>query len=207
MSLTLGIVVGLDQEAKLASVIGQAAIGGGTFEGALRAAEVLVTELKVTALLSYGIAGGLDPALTPGHVLCASEIMVDGEVFKAGFSAKGLPAGRVLGARTVVASAAEKAALWSETRAQCVDMESGAVALTARKYRLPFGAVRAICDPAGRSLPPAAMAALADGSIRFDRLIGALLLRPTQLPALFALAQDARKARLGLTRLRVAPFG
>ncbi len=207
MSLSLGLVVGLDQEGQLASRWGRAAIGGGTFEGALRAAEVLVTEFQVTALLSFGIAGGLDPGLRAGDVLSASEILVDGQMFKTSLSAKGLRAGRFLGARAVVASPAEKAALWSETRAQCVDLESGAVALTARKYRLPFGAVRAICDPAGRSLPPAALAGLEDGSIKFGRVIGALLRQPAQVPALFALARDARRARLGLTRLRVAPLG
>ncbi len=207
MALSLGIVVGLDQEAQLARLMGTVAIGGGTFDGAMRAAEVLVTELKATALMSFGIAGGLDPSLRPGDVLCASEIMVDGQIIKATLSAKGLRQGRILGARAAVAGAAEKAALWSETRAQCVDLESGAVALVARRHRIPFGAMRAICDPAERSLPPVALIALQDGSIRLGRVFGALLRRPGQLPALLTLAQDARKARLGLARLRLAPEG
>ncbi len=206
MSLAFGLVVGLDQEATLASRFGRVAIGGGTFEGALKAAEVLV-ELGATALLSFGVAGGLDPALKPGDVIAASDILVDGETFRPTLIAPGVTQGRMLGARQVVRTVADKAALWSETRAQCVDMESGAVALTARKYRLPFGALRAVCDPAGRTLPPVALTALQDGSIQFRRVLASLLRQPGQLPALMALAQDARKARIALSRLRMAPMG
>ena len=199
-----GIVVGLDQEATLVRTWGRVAIGGGTFDGALRAAEVLV-ELGATELISFGVAGGLDPTLKPGTVIAASEVMVDGEVLRANLIPPGVRQGRILGAREIAASVSAKAMLWSETRACCVDLESGAVALVAKRHLLPFGALRAICDPASRALPPAATTALVDGSIRLDRVLRSLLRHPLQVPSLLALAGDARRARAALARLRLAP--
>ena len=114
---------------------------------------------------------------------------------------------RMLGAEAVVASVAAKAALFAQTGAACVDLESGAVALVARRHRLPFGALRAICDPAGRALPAAAMDALDDGAIRFRRVFASLLRAPWQLPALITLAGDARRARAALVAVRMDGFG
>lgn len=195
--MKLGFVVGLDQEALLVSRWGTAAIGGGTYDGALRAAEVLVGQ-GVTALISYGVAGGLDPDLAPGTLLAASEVMTDGTVIKANLMPAGVRQVRMLGARDVVGTVADKAALWTSTAAACVDLESGAVALTARQHRLPFGALRAICDPAQRTLPPAAMTALEDGAIQFRRVVWSLLRRPWQLGGLLRLGNDARVARNAL---------
>jgi adenosylhomocysteine nucleosidase len=182
------------------------AIGGGTYAGALKAAEVLV-ELGVEALISFGVAGGLDPELKPGALLAAAEIMVDGQVLRATLLPPNVRQVRMLGAKEVVATVAQKAMLWSETRAACVDLESGAVALVARRHRLPFGALRAICDPASRALPPAATDALVDGSIQLGRVLRSLLRQPGQLPALMKLARDARLARLALQSVQLAPPG
>lgn len=194
---TLGIVVGLEQEAVIAARWGTVAIGGGTFEGASRAAEVLAGQ-GVRALLSFGIAGALDPALRPGTLLAASEIMVDGQVLPARLIPTGVQQARLLGARQIAQSAAEKAALFASTGAAAVDMESGAMALVANRHALPFGAIRAICDPADTSLPPAATAALEDGSIRFSRVLWSLARRPWQLRSLLRLSRDARRAQLAL---------
>ena len=144
--MNLGLVVGLDQEAALVNKWGRVAIGGGTYAGALKAAEVLV-ELGADALISFGVAGGLDPELKPGTLLAASEVLVDNQVLRATLIPPGVRQARMLGAKTVAATIAEKALLWSETRAACIDLESGAVALVAQRHRLPFGALRAICDP------------------------------------------------------------
>jgi hypothetical protein len=84
-----------------------------------------------------------------------------------------------------------------------VDIESGAVALVARRHRLPFGALRAICDPASRALPPVALAALHDGSISGAQVARSLLRHPWQLPAVLRLANDARRARTALQTLRL----
>ncbi len=190
----------------LVSPWGRVAIGGGTYDGAVKAAEYLVGQ-GVTALISYGVAGGLDPALKPGALLSAAEVMVGTEIIRANLNPTGIAQVRILGATEVVATVAEKAALWAKTGAACVDLESGAVALVARRHRLPFGVLRAICDPASRALPKAAITALKDGEIQFAKVILSLLRAPWQLPALLQLGNDARRARNALQAIRLNNLG
>ncbi len=53
------------------------AIGGGTAAGAEAAARRLIDEGS-DALVSFGLAGGLDPALRPGALIVPSAVIVDG---------------------------------------------------------------------------------------------------------------------------------
>jgi len=192
----------------LGGVIG---IGGGTYPGALEAADRLATR-GVRGLISFGLAGGLDPMLAPGSLVVPGAILVGTQRYPTdpGLSARmGGADGRVLlGGDAVVADVAAKAALWRGTGAAAVDLESGAVAEVATRYGLPFAALRAVCDPATRSLPPAALLALDQqtGGIGLGRVIGSLLHDPGQIPALLALAWDARAARRALiARARSLP--
>jgi adenosylhomocysteine nucleosidase len=201
--VTLGIVVGLRAEARLARRLpGRVAIGGGTRAGARQAAERLVAE-GATALLSFGLAGGLDPALgagailTPGLVLSGDERLVADARLIALLG--GTPAGSLLDVMAVVADATAKRRLRRESGAAAVDLESGPVALAAEAHGLPFAVLRAICDPAQRTLPPAALAALdAGGGIAPWRVLASLARHPGQLPTLLALARDAAAARAAL---------
>jgi hypothetical protein len=59
--------------------------------------------------------------------------------------------------------------------------------------------LRAICDPADRALPPAALVALdTAGRLAAARLAMSVLASPGQLMALFGLARDASAARRAL---------
>src|SRR5262249_61247120 len=82
------------------------------------------------------------------------------------------PRGRLLGTDAIVAEVAEKAELHRTTGALAVDMESHVVADVARRYGLPFAAVRVVCDPAHRALPPAGRLCVKPGG-RMD-LAGAM---------------------------------
>jgi adenosylhomocysteine nucleosidase len=195
--------VGLAAEARVAHPLGwPIAIGGGTYAGALLAAERLVRN-GVNALVSFGVAGGLDPAQRPGALVVPQEVLTDGHRLstdpdlcrRLGGAAELL----ILGADRVVASAAAKIALFRTTRAVAVDLESGAVALVASRHRIPFAVLRAICDPAERDLPPAALIAPdRHGGIALARIIGSVFTQPKQLPSLPALAADAMAARRAL---------
>ncbi len=102
----------------------------------------------------------------------------------------------VVGHPSIVVTAEAKRALWLSTGAAAVDMESGAVARVAQAHGLPFAVLRVICDPAERTLPPAALVALnSAGAIGLLRVIGSLLRHPGQFPALMRLANDAAAAR------------
>ncbi len=83
--------------------------------------------------------------------------------------------------------------------ADAIDLESGPVANVAHQAGLPFAVLRAICDPAERNLPPAALAALDHhGVIGLRCVLASLLRNRTQFPALIILARDAYVARSAL---------
>jgi len=101
----------------------------------------------------------------------------------------------------MAATSAEKARMREITGADAIDLESGPVAIAAVASGLPFAVLRAICDPAERDLPPAALVALdQQGIIGLRRILASLSRRPDQLPALIALARDAARARAALVR-------
>ena len=204
----LGFVVGLAAEARIAERLGYPVqVGGGTPAGAGVAAAKLIGE-GVKALVSFGLAGGLDPALRPGTVIVPARVLSDGEMLRADATLAGMCGGItdhvLLAGSRIVASAAEKQHLFATTHAHAIDLESGAVARIAQAYGLPFLVVRAICDPAGRTLPPAALVAMdTGGEIGLTAVMRSLLRQPMQIPGLLALTRDAARARralVGLTR-------
>jgi adenosylhomocysteine nucleosidase len=199
--------VGLEAEARIARRLGKVAIGGGTAEGAVRAAAQLA-EAGVDALLSFGLAGGLDPALRPGTLVIPEAVLTNGEQLAADpwllQAWQGPTAALLLASETIIASRVEKQAAFDATGAQAVDMESGAVARAARGAGLPWAALRVICDPAERDLPPAALAALSvTGAIAGWRIARSILANPAQIPALMRLGADAAHARRTLRTISV----
>jgi adenosylhomocysteine nucleosidase len=179
--------------------------GGGTPAGAAEAAARLVGQ-RVTALVSFGLAGGLDPGLRPGTVVIPSVVLSEGETFRADeMLAKrfgGLTRHTMLAGSAVAVDAVAKQHLHAASGAHAIDLESGPVARVARAHGLPFVVVRAICDPAERNLPPAALIALdSRGGIGFGAVLHSILAQPWQIPGLFALARDAAHARRALIRL------
>ena len=199
-------MTGLAAEARIASRFGYPVrVGGGTPAGAGVAASELI-EQGATALVSFGLAGGLDPALRPGTVVVASIVLSEGERLHAdaGLAGRfgGLSGHTILAGSTVVADAAAKQRLHATTWAHAIDLESGAVARIAQAYGLPFIVLRAICDPAERSLPPAALLALNPaGAIGLKQVLGSVLRHPNQIRGLLTLARDAAVARRALIRL------
>lgn len=207
----LGIVVGLTAEARLARGLGGLTeAGGGTADGAARAAAHLIAN-GATALLSFGLAGGLAPGLPAGTLVIPTTV-TDGAgrswpTDPAMVQRLGTGAGALLAASAILADAAEKQAAWQSTGALAADIESGAVARAAAAHGLPFAVLRAICDPAERTLPPAALTALDPaGRIRPLALARSLLRRPGQIGGLIALGREAALARTALLA-RVAATG
>ncbi len=201
--MTIGVIVGLAMEARPARPLGGVvATGGGTAAGAETAAEGLAAG-GVTALLSFGLAGGLDPRLRPGHILIPRAVLAAGQNFPTDRGLDRLLGGPtielLLGETSVVASPEAKRQLWRTTGAAAVDLESWAVAQVAARHELPFAVLRAVCDPAQRSLPRVALAAVGpEGRVRALRMLAALLVHPADLPGLVALAADSALARHAL---------
>lgn len=201
-------VVGLRAEARLARRWGCAVVtGGGTAAGAEAAVRRAVAG-GATGLVSFGLAGGLDPSLRPGDVLVPPVVRCGDAAYAADAALVawlGGPTDHVLfGAARLAATAEDKARLWQTMRAAALDLESGAVARIASESGVPFAVLRAVCDPAGDDLPPAALAALdRQGAIGLGRVLASLVAHPAQVPALLRLASGAAAARRALAR-RVA---
>jgi adenosylhomocysteine nucleosidase len=196
--LRVGLVTGLSAEALVAAPLGMTMPGGGTPEGAAAVAALLALR-GATALVSFGLCGGLDPALAPGALVVPRRVdrwMCDAALTAAlgGATADLLHAGSA-----IAATVAQKAALFAATGAAAIDLESGAVAEVVARHGLPFAVLRAVCDPASLALPPAALLALdAGGSIRPWGIAASVLRRPGQIPALIGLGRAASAARAAL---------
>lgn len=182
-------------------------------EAAALAAGTLIDQ-GATALVSWGMAGGLDPACSSGTLCLPTEIgSLDGpaietsrpwrERLSVAVGARRSPVhGKLVSTPRAVGSVAEKAALFRRTGAVAVDMESFAVAQVAQSHELPFLAVRVIVDGAGDSLPKAVTAAAdAAGHLHVWRLIGALAVAPADLAALIRLALRYRTAGRSLAEV------
>jgi hopanoid-associated phosphorylase len=162
-------------------------------------------------IISFGCAGGLDPALASGACIVPDAVLTDhGECATDAAWTRALRArlpqaraGLLRGIDAPLASAADKARLWRDCGAGAVDMESHAAALAARRHGLPFAACRVVLDPAWRGLPGCALAALReDGGTDVAALLRALATAPGELGPLAALALDAWRARRALRRVR-----
>jgi adenosylhomocysteine nucleosidase len=165
------------------------------------------------ALLSWGLAGGLDPALTAGTLVLPCEVISpEGRVFLttaewrervrcAIAASHRICCGRLLTCRKPLGSTAAKALAFRETAAVAVDMESSAVAEVAAAQHLPVLVVRAIVDTARDAVPQVALqaAGAGEGSLRLGRLLATLARTPGELPALIRLARRYRAASRALS--------
>ena len=208
------VVCGLAFETAIAAGPGVSAVCG---PGPARVAAAIETMAKAggarwAGILSFGCAGALDPSLGAGDCVVASSVISGAGTFAADpawmqFLCERLPrarCGALAGLDAPLASRAAKAQLWQASGALAVDMESHAAALAAHRLGLPFAAVRVVLDPAWRSLPPCALAALReDGGTDLGALLRALALAPGQLGPLALLAADACRARRMLRVVRV----
>jgi adenosylhomocysteine nucleosidase len=177
------------------------------------AAEVAANALVdagVSALMTFGMAGGLDPALTAGTIMLPSELIsADGARFatcrtwrqRIGASispSRVVSENKLLMSDQAIETLADKAAAFRDTGAAAVDMESAAVAAVAAGRKLPFVAVRVIVDTAADMLPGAVVAASRAGRVRIGRLVAGLVVAPGEIAALVRLAARYRTAMRSL---------
>ncbi len=183
------VVVGMGREARI--------VGGGAIVGVAGLAGAL--ERRPAGVISFGLCGGLDPALRVGDLVVGGAVVAGGERFEADWAwterllaaLPGAVRADVAGGEAMITTPAAKAALRRETGAAAVDMESHAVA----RAGVPFAILRAVSDPADRALPRAAQVGLkADGEADVGAVLRALIARPGELPALLRIAREAERA-------------
>jgi adenosylhomocysteine nucleosidase len=181
------------------------AVSGIGCAAAGRAARDLI-EAGATALVSWGMAGALDPKLAAGTVCLPTEVLAsDGTRFRTAShwrdplaalvaAERPVAAGTLLTSVNAIDTVAAKNGAYRATGAVAVDMESAAVAQAAAGRGLPFIAVRVIADTAGDALPRAVVAASRAGQVQFWRLVLGLLMVPADIAPLLRLARRYRVA-------------
>jgi len=209
------IVTGLVQEARIAAGPGMAVICSSSDPKQLRALLTVFDPSTIRGVISFGIAGGLDPALKSGDVVVATEVLSGDTRWLAGLTLneqmianvalgrRRVVRGGLAGVEHLVAARAGKAALRSETGAAAVDMESHIAAAYAAEAGLPFAALRVISDPATRALPALARTAIkANGDIDLRKVLRGVARNPATLRALVSTGIDFNRALRSLRGCR-----
>jgi hopanoid-associated phosphorylase len=209
------IVTGLVQEARIAAGPGMAVICSSSDPQQLRALLTVLDPATIRGVISFGVAGGLDPSLKSGDVVVATEVTSGDARWLAGLSLneaqianialgrRRVVRGGLAGVEEVVVAQSSKAALRSETGAAAVDMESHIAAAYAAENDLPFAALRVIADPASRTLPALARSAIKpNGEIDLRKIIGGLARNPQSLRALVSTGLDFNRALKSLRGCR-----
>jgi hopanoid-associated phosphorylase len=201
-------VSGLELEARIACGRGVRAVATGGDAG--RAARLVESELArgAAAIISFGIAGGIDPRVAAGMWIIGRTVVTSTRHLSADAAwtqalAARLPGALmvdVAGSDAIVGTREAKRALQEHTGASIVDNESRVVAEIAATRGLPFAVFRVVSDPAGRALP--AMAAIgldAGGGIDVGAALRSLARAPAQWPSAARAAFDVGVALRALS--------
>ena len=147
--------------------------------------------LKPRALILAGLAGALDPTLKLGDLVSAAPLNLPN-----------LHHGTIHTSPSLIATPAQKAALFRQTRALAVDMESAPVHTLAASLNIPCITLRAISDTAADALDPAFLTFIdPDGRPKLSAALAHLVTHPSKLPSMLHI----RKAtNLALSNLSAA---
>jgi adenosylhomocysteine nucleosidase len=208
--VTILAITGLKREAEIAGGPGVVAVaGGGDAKSLAGKLDALHGDIK--GVISIGLGGALSPLLKVGEAVIADQVILGpdhwrcDEHWRVSLAAK-LPhahQGPIAASDTILSNRQSKAALYAQTGALAVDMESAVAGRFAQARHLPFAVLRVISDDARHVLPPAALVAMKpDGGIALGRVLASLLRHPLQVPGLIRTARTSNKAFRELLRCR-----
>ena len=214
------IVTGLFSEARIAAGPGMTVICSSSDPDQLRAQLEAFDHTSVRGIISFGIAGGLDPMLRAGDLVVASEIMtssgrwatapslsqnlVDGT----SIGRRRIVGGTIVGAEEVILHPRDKTELHERTGATAVDMESHIAADFAHAAGLPFAALRVVSDPAHRALPELATSAIKpNGDVDLRKVMRGIARNPMVIRALVSTGRDFNRALRSLRDCRSFMLG
>lgn len=160
---------------------------------------------NIVGLVSWGMAGGLDPNLRAGDLIIPTEVRsLQGQTWQCDEQWRSrllqhignnvhTHSGTQIVTDAVVTTPGDKASL-AQTGAFAVDMESAALAGVAEEANLPFIVLRSICDPANFTFPRKARVTLdATGRFKPGMLLRSLR-HPIDLLRLLSLQRGLRAA-------------
>jgi adenosylhomocysteine nucleosidase len=204
----VAVIVGLAFEARIARTAPSARVFCGRGPDVTDALNAALGP-DCSGIISFGVAGGLDPSLRPGAQLVASAVVRDGTKIPTdeGWSRSLLRAhpgavhAPIASVEEAVTDPSDKTRLFETTGAAAVDMESHIAADLAAKHSLPFAVLRVVADPATRHVPHSAMQGMRpDGRTDGLAVLRSLMRRPSEIADMIRIARDAWVARLALER-------
>ncbi len=161
-----------------------------------------LTKLRTSGLISIGTAGGLSRHITPGTLLLPKRILLRNGtalqtdpdwragVYEALQSHCPVNTGDLLTVTDLARRPAQKRALYSETKAIAIDMESGQLAQLAERIGIRFMTLRAVMDTVDDEIPGAAVVAINEqGDTAIGKLVRYLLTHPGDLPGMIRIAR------------------
>lgn len=181
-------------------------LSGMGYNNALNAAATLIKH-GAEALVSWGVAGGINEELHSGDLLIASKVITSDAEFQCQSQWQEQllveltsTTFRVFNSSLysddkICATRRDKRRLFDKSGADAVDMESAAIAGLAQQMDLDFIVIRAIADEAVTTIPPA-VTRHTDmlGRPKPIRFAFSCLLRPSQISSLLILGRAYKKA-------------
>jgi hypothetical protein len=147
-----------------------------------------VTPPPPAAVIMAGLAGALDPALAIGDIIIDEASTWPQQSLQ--FARR-----KIHTASQVIATAAQKAELFAQTRAAAVEMENIAAFQFAQKQQAPFLAIRSISDRSNQTIDPAILKFIDPfGQVRPTALLGSIARHPMLLAKLHRLSRDSAVA-------------
>src|SRR4051812_44301052 len=149
---------------------------------AARGIREAIAKVKPDRVITAGFAGGLNPKLKVGDILYDQD-------FDAGLATQledlGAISAKFYCHKRVAITAEEKFALWKETSADAVEMESSVIRTICKEFRIPSATIRVISDDAHQDLPLDFNALMtSEDRIDYPKLIWTVLSRPSRIPKL-----------------------
>lgn len=181
-------VVGLRREAAVLRGLEVVTVAGGGAPERL-ARELAEAARGAVGIVSFGMAGALDPALRIGDWVIGERVGArECDPRWVAALSRRLPGARIGPVHAdgrLIADPAEKAQLHRRSGCLVADMESDIAAAVAAQAGVLFAVLRCVSDDAATALPPAiAVAMKPDGGLALGAVLGSILGSPGQLPHL-----------------------
>jgi adenosylhomocysteine nucleosidase len=190
-------------------------LSGIGYESASHAANKLLN-FNINGLISWGVAGAIDSSLKSGDLILANTIISPDKTYTTSIEWKNKLSeyiqdkhGKIINAniassREICASTTDKENLLRSTDALAVDMESAAIAETAKKNNLDFIAIRTIADQAHTCIPEAVLKHTDNlGNPELLKFVLSCILKPGQIRDIVILAKNYNSALKTLSNIAV----